>query len=419
MREHITNQIDLSRANVGNALPARNVAIVCAHWPVHRTVIYLARAIAQDGVRVKLFVHEAPLGDSADLLKGLPISVSNLSGSPFVGYGQVGRLAQRIGMKLAPTATLFGKACQDLRSRFRDSRQDIVLAVEKGGLALANASLHDIEAPIIYYSLELYDENHPLVRNDNKMAALHRLEQRNAEIVSAFLVQDQFRWRALCADLGVAAKRQAVFFPVSEPILPHPPVSNFLHERLSIPDRKKILLYYGVVRVERDCLELARLADHLPDDWVLVFHGPCNEETRRQIIACSTRANVLLSSEFIPSADREMLVASADIGLAIYRQNTVNDRLTGFASEKIALYLKCGVPVIGRENESYAHIWQAGAGRSVTDLDEIPQAVLNIAKGMDRFGAAARRLFESHYSFERNYRRAIANLLPRIGFPAC
>src|SRR6185312_5487683 len=128
--------------------------------------------------------------------------------------------------------------------------------------------------------------------------------------------------------------------------------------------------------------------------------------TRDRMLAQGVPGRIWFSDGYIPSAMRDSLVGSADIGLAIYGERTANDRLTGFASEKVALYLKAGVPVIARDNESYRHLWAAGAGRPVTGLDAIPEAVDVIAKDLAGYRAQARAAFERYYSFDKNFARA-------------
>jgi len=397
------------------------LAIICAYWPVHRTVIYIARELARCGMSVDLLLYQAQTDDSLTLLEGLPVNVFHLDREAEVGrptYSgrrhlagralcKAKRLLQVAALNLAPYRTLFSKAATaEVEDLLRGQSYRFVLAVEKGALALVAKAMAENAPPLLYYSLELYTRDHPLVRNDPTFAALWRLECQYAPKVSVFAIQDELRWHALRADLGLGEQTKVVFLPVSE-LEQHPNVqpSSFLRQLLAVSSEQKILLYFGVIRAERGSIALASVADRLPEGWLLVFHGPCNENTRNKILAQSQHGRIRISSTYVPSSMREELVGSADIGLAIYAEQPANDRLTGFASEKVALYLKCGVPVIGRNTATYDHLWAEGAGIPVSALEEIVEAVHRISCDYPAYRARARAAFSMHYAFERNFRR--------------
>jgi glycosyltransferase involved in cell wall biosynthesis len=407
-----------------SAQPQRGrVAIVCTHWAVHRTIVYMAQELARDGATVDLILYRAPTADLLPLPEGLPVRIFQLDSeadraAPAGGgissdrslsmrvFAKAKRALYRVALKLAPQRVLFPRqAVGRMKALLQANAYDYVLAVEKGGLALISRC-RPAKTPIVYLSLELYTADHPIVRGDPLMGALSRLERQFSGTVAVFVIQDVYRWNVLRADLQLAENARAVFFPIAEPQQEDRPKSDFLRERLSIPAHQKILLYFGVIRPERDSLELASVADRLPDGWVLVFHGPCRQATRERMLAHSHSGRIRFSESYIPSALRDSLVGSADIGLAIYGERTANDRLTGFASEKLALYLKAGVPVIARDNESYRHLWAVGAGRPVPSLEAIPEAVETMAKDLAACRNRARAAFDRYYSFEKNFARA-------------
>jgi hypothetical protein len=404
----------------------RRAAIVCAHWPVHRMAIYIARELACDGMSIDLVLYQAPTDDSLALLEGLPINCLHLgrktgepNGQPSSGrrgrsrslgeriLGKAKRTLNRLALTLMPHRALFcKKATAQVEDLVRKQRYSFVLAVEKGGLALVGHGMLENGPPLLYLSLELYTRAHPVVRSVPTIAALRRLESKYAPKVSVFLIQDEPRWQVLRSDLQLGNETKVALLPVSEPEEPEVQTSDFLRKHLAIPANQKILLYFGVIRPERDSIAVAAVADRLPDGWLLVFHGPCTPTTREKIIAQSQAGRIRLSDCLVPSAMRETLIGSADIGLAIYGEQSDNDRLTGFSSEKVALYLKCGVPVIARNNVSYEHLWSNGAGLPIAALEGIPQAVHEISKDHLRYRTGARRTFDRYYSFEKNYGRA-------------
>jgi hypothetical protein len=237
------------------------------------------------------------------------------------------------------------------------------------------------------------------------MRALREIEGKYSQPVSLIAIHDDSRWEVLRHDLSLSPNTRRVLFPISEPPQSISSNPNILRDHLNLPGYAKILLYFGVVRPERG--EIARCVDHLPKNGCVVFHGPCSESTERQILSLSQTKRVFISRQPVAAGERALLVASADAGLAIYGEQSSNDQLTGFSSEKVALYLMCGKPIIAMRNRSYAHIESSRAGVLVNSIDEIPNAVSIIERHSNEFSLAAIDLFERCYSTETNVRRLV------------
>ena len=393
---------------------------------MHVTVQYIAKRLLDDGFEVEFVQHNAPLQFSGEMGRDDKLIVSATSDpDPFSDsiisgqyVGPVSKAMQkfsrnryRLALFLWPEMAIFSSAALDKLSAVRSrGPYEFVIAVEKGGLALAMKLRLNCGNPIVYYSLELYTKDHPLISFDVRMRALRRIERKYSRDVSMFVIQDDSRWDVLKRDLQLPSDSLKTLFPVSEPaeIVER---SRYLRERLGLPDQSKILLYFGAVRPERGVLEIAECADRLPDGWFLVFHGPCDDRVRRSLEKVSKREKIRLSRDMVQVRDRALLIASADAGLAIYGETSLNDRLTGFSSEKVALYLKCGLPVIARRNQSYSHIEAAGAGVLLDSIDDIPKAVRSIDSNLRQFSQSAQRLFFERYTFEKN----VSSLLRALG----
>lgn len=394
--------------------------IVCGNNPVHRTVIYLANELVKDGISVDMFFYNSPTDDSIDLIVPGDIDIVVARSAPVFRTSskilrRAIRLIRYVNLIWMPGRTLYGRAViARLRDILRSDDYKFILAVEKGGLSLTGQARVGNEIALLYYSLELYTRKHPLLKSDRNLVAMRRLEKRYSSNVATFIVQDQSRWDVLKKDLALAENSRKVFFPVGEPEYPPVSKSSLLHEMLSISTQMSILLYYGVVRPERGVIEIARTADSLPRNWIMVFHGFCSDDTATSILSQTKQHRVRLSRTVIPGADRERLIASATIGLAIYSEPNANEQLTGFASEKLALYLKCGLPVISHDNSTFQHVSASGAGVMISTIDGIPAAVEHIAADYTRYSQSAAQVYRKYYRLETiypNVRKAIVSLL--------
>lgn len=390
------------------------VLALCAYWPVHHTVTTTLRLLAHSGYEVQLAMYNCPesLGDLAcykNQLSILDFLDSNSLSAP-TRYNLRGKIAKsvmgtvrRISLRLTPQRRLFPKSAMlQLAQCMGQSKPTIVLAVEKGGLALTRALDLDGTAPILYMSLELYTRDHPLTQSDPLVRALRGLEKKIAKSVSIFVVQCRYRWEVLSKDLHLPRSATSLFFPISEPRLKNTDRKTSLREMLNLRPDQKILLYFGVIRPERDLLHVAEQADRMPEGWVMVFHGLGDDATIARIINCSKLSRIQVSRNLVGASDRGLLISSADAGLAIYAQSNANDRFTGYSSEKVALYLQNGIPVIARKNASFQHIKDKGAGVLIDRFDEIPKALIEIERGALDYRSAAQRLYESDYCLENH-----------------
>jgi glycosyltransferase involved in cell wall biosynthesis len=117
---------------------------------------------------------------------------------------------------------------------------------------------------------------------------------------------------------------------------------------------------------------------------------------------------VRLSLDLVDLAKEPEVMRSADISLVLYQNETQNDCLTGFSSEKLALSLQCGVPIIAFNYPSYEHIRDEGCGILVDDLSEIPRAASKILADYTNYSSRAYRAFEKYYRFEANFQKVLA-----------
>ena len=83
----------------------------------------------------------------------------------------------------------------------------------------------------------------------------------------------------------------------------------------------------------------------------MVFHVSHRVEDDKyfeEVYESDYRGKVLFSLNPVSTYELDSLVASADVGIALYSEKELGYRATymGLAAGKIGNYLKCGVPII-------------------------------------------------------------------------
>jgi glycosyltransferase involved in cell wall biosynthesis len=290
-----------------------------------------------------------------------------------------------------------------------------VIAVDKGGIAWAGQVIEEgRHVPTIYYSMELYTRDHWVCRKPY-MARLKSLEERYYPSCRGTIIQDAARAEVLFQDNRISAMRVA-YLPISRMGPVTRERSNWLHTLFGLTQDIKIILVYGLISEHRLSPELSQLAQSFPPNWKLVFHGQGSEAVRRRIAEIDELGRVLISSIIVPTNEEPNIVASADVSLVLYGDTNKNDVLTGFSSEKLALSLQCGIPVIAFNYPSYSHIKAEGCGVLINAIDEIPAAIAKTLDAYSSYREHAFKVFERYYRYESNF-AAVRTLLKDVAIP--
>ena len=412
------------------------IGIFEARWSLQSHTVNAAVALAQAGYRVELFLHNTtdfydidqlgPIPNLqfhlfSELDKGLSSIWSRRSGdepalvqtfSRLLGLPKKLRAAlaslyyqyllwRKSERKLLPLAVL-----QETRRLMHGRRYRCLIGVEKRGLVWAGRMANEFGIPYLYYSLELHTWDHPYIMASAPARYLKLAEEKYHRKSCATIVQDPRRAQVLLKDNGVPSTK-LLYVPISLPGQPYQVRSSFLQKRLQLQEDQTLILQFGMISEKRWSTELARLAQGFPPNWVLVFHGYGPEEELQKIRAIDMHHKVILSLERLPSAQIPELITSAHVGLVLYRAFPSNDYLTAFSSEKLALYLQCGLPVIAFKYPGYELLEQQGCGVLIETLQDLPRAVDQILASYDEFSANARRCFLEYYEFSKNFQEVI------------
>jgi len=271
---------------------------------------------------------------------------------------------------------------------------DLVIGIEKAGLEIAARFAQDSKVPFVYYSLELYLEDHPDYR---RFKWKRRSEIQSHRLAAATIVQDRSRWSALKAANG-PLNENVFFLPVGVPTLEDRAESSAHLESATAPHT---VLYLGLIRPSRFADELLQAASTMPGEARLHMHGPISAEYAKTLARRRLSDKVTITSNMLDEAAVNALVSKAAIGLALYRRDYANDRLTAFSSQKIAMYLRAGIPIITFKSESYVELFSRYlCGEMIDDFSELPTAIEKILERRAEYSRAAREAFAAIFDID-------------------
>jgi glycosyltransferase involved in cell wall biosynthesis len=410
------------------------VALFQAYWLLHSGTAFSALMLAKAGYYVDVFLFKVDASITADTLDGHE-NICVHSFQPIVGVSDGGSLV--CSRDLRPSIRVFAKRLRTyLVAKWRrvigsflnlfrfwlgsekglfpeeilertftimgGNAYHALIGIEKGGLAWAGAVARIHRSPLIYFNLELYTRDHWFYSGYwNKR--LKAAEEKYHKCCWATIVQNDERGRVLLDDNRIPTDMKMLYLPVSRCGGPITSKHRWLQERLGLDDSQIIILSHGMISEARYSLELARIARSFPQDWTLVLHGFGSDSEIQKIRQLEKRERVRLSLRLADRSEEHQVVSSAKVSLVFYQKRYFNDRLTGFSSEKLALSLQCGIPVIAFDYPSYSHIRDEGCGVLVNDLTEIPSAILQILTDYENYRLRAFATFEKFYQFEINF----------------
>jgi glycosyltransferase involved in cell wall biosynthesis len=378
------------------------VGVFQYEWPLQSHTVDFVVALAAE-TDVDLFLYDCPTR---------LVDLSRLD-SPRIRVIELGPRARR-GSPIAIAVTLLERlsviptislAARAARRRMRGLRYTSLVGVEKKGLIWAGLAARGI--PLTYFSLELYDEEHPYFDDQPGFAALRMAEKRFHRRAVATIVQDRDRGAHLLRANGIETQ-PLIFLPVSvrgEPILER---GTYLRDKFGIAADRPVILYLGLMDENRHCLDVARMARQHGERFAFVFHGYGEAEFLDRMRNEGGDA-LILSTDMVSEHELPHVVASADVGLALYRTDCANDRLTAFSSEKVALYCRAGVPFVAFDSESYRALIAAVKCAELTpDPAGIPEAVERILSDYEVYRSGARAAFSRYYRYDANIAKALA-----------
>jgi glycosyltransferase involved in cell wall biosynthesis len=393
------------------------------------SLVNTGKALSEAGFRVDYFLYECPAGDvrfdnpgisvftldkeveerdlSWFVKKILPELPRQLVGDFY--YGNKGPrifYEQRFKMVEKELLSVSALAARKAGEIIGDEPYRCFIAVEPGGLMVASGLSRTLNVPLIYYNLELgmqeEGDSNLIWRVFNKY---ERLLNRRAV---ATIVQDSERARILAERNGVPIS-SILTVPVSAIGPIYDKKTDWLRKRLGLSPDDRIVLYAGYITDWAMCVEMAEAAQRWPEGRVLVLHSHSIQDKRYlKKLRRYVGERVKLSLESLPYEDLPTLLASADIGIALYKGFGRNFTLIGSASGKIAYYLKCGLPVISNNYPSIKEVLEGyGCGVCVDSAEQINTAIEKILANYEPMRKKAFYCYEERYMFSKQFVKVI------------
>jgi hypothetical protein len=383
-------------------LRGRRIAIFepYADFATNPTLVGLCRALTSAGARVDVLMppnDRFPSGEGLAEQHRFPYRTPLWRGSARKSVRGWGR-----GLRELPFR-------HGINEMFARGSFDLIIGVDSDGIVEGGRFAERYRVPLAYLSFEIFfwDELNSPYEKRRKTRECEA--SRAADLV---IIQDAHRAQLLASENDLELSR-FVHLPVS-PTGGHPVGdTDFLRKRYDIPEEATIVLHSGGFGDETYGEELLRSTATWPPGFVLVIHTkyrPSRGDKYVDLIRATDRSNVILSGEPLSPDEYETMVASADLGLVLYKTipgsifRQKNIQCIGLASGKFSHYAKQGLPIISIGQPTYADLLQEyDFGANVSSFDEMPGALSRIRSRHDWHAAEARRLFAEKLDFDAHW----------------
>jgi len=299
---------------------------------------------------------------------------------------------------------------------FASGAYDLILGIDNDGIINGYKYAKRFDVPLIYLSLEISFRDELLAIVEIKEKELECTASQFADLV---IIQDQWRAKLLADENGLSPEKFE-YLPVSPRGSQLVKESDYLRRRFNISENQTIVLHSGSFADWTYADELLDNVSTWPEGFVLVVHTrykPGNTDKYVQAIQEAKLPNVFLSVEPLPQNEYEQLVASANIGLVLYkpmayRYALKNIQTIGFSSGKFSVYMKYGLPIISIGQQTYTQLLAGYAfGENLTSFQEIPAALQRVRAKYAHHQAEAQRLFYEKLDFDIHWPRLTARIL--------
>jgi hypothetical protein len=356
-------------------------------------VYQLAQLLAKGGLDVEILntANAPPEPLYRDLIaqaRDLDIPCHLVTGPPPWLEGRLLALGYQLHLVTKRAAITPHKVRESLKILSTRPPFDLVIAIDPSSLFLACQLFRGELNRIVEYSLEVSDESHSDFQTRRTERSFRLFERSTLPKLRALLIQDRFRGQVLLRHVPHAERVRTIFFPVA----------------MSGPGRRPgpgphaagqaRVLFFGGLWSEAFLRELQIISTRFRPGQVLMIRG--GRGTVRSTPVDGSKVD--LSTEPIPFERVNDVIASADIGLALYPNAEANSRCSAFASEKVARYLQCGIPFIAFDHEDYAFLRsETGCCELVARYEDVPDAVNRIMDNYERYQRGAAAAFERFY----------------------
>lgn len=301
--------------------------------------------------------------------------------------------------------------------RIRTDHYDQHIACDANGFALCKTLFP--ESRPVYYSLELYFRNN--YYNLHYPERVMELEHKEINKINGLIIQSDEREALFRNEYQLADATPAFHLPITYMQPSCREKSNHLRLKYQIPQQQKIALHLGGIQDHHCLLELAAVFHHVKD-WVLILHGSAYGDYKAKLESFLQHygiSNVYISDEFLENIDDlDLLLNSADVGIAWYKDVSPNFTTAGKSSGKISAYLRFGLPVIANKYRSTIEALEnSGCGVCVDTFEQIPNALSNVLASYRYYSGNAFNEYDATY-YAENYRDSLLSFIESLSTAA-
>jgi glycosyltransferase involved in cell wall biosynthesis len=409
----------------GSCCKRTEIAIVLFGYGLGNSpsLINMAETLSKSGFHVDFFTYHTYLGDirfsnpeiqiynieksevtSSNLLKSFVSTVSKQANILLPLLPKSVQIA-REEKKLREAVTSYSASAALIASQ---KEYSYFIGVEPLGMMAACTLGAMFNTPFIYYNMELHSCSDII---DARDWALKNIEISFHNKALFTITQDEARARIMARENDIASDT-FVTIPVCADGEPFREKADYLRKKLGLGADKIIVLYAGFLADWALCEQLAVAAQAWPDKYVLVLHshGYHDSEYVRKLRQYEGD-KVRFSDTPVSYDDLPALLASADIGIALYRDLGSNFTLVGSASGKLAHYLKSGLPVVINAYPNISEIvdkFKCCIG--VGGVEAVGDAIESICQNYAEMREGAFRCYEDEFRFSNHFIKVLKRL---------
>ena len=289
-----------------------------------------------------------------------------------------------------------------------------LIGVEAQGLVASYYAIDSAGAQgtrLIYHNLELLQHNRSMWLRQHLLKDCEIICSRGCDFI---VIPGESRGKIFARANGIE-EGKIRYLPVSTAGEPMLTKSRYFRDLFNIPDDKKVVLYAGNIIEWAMCREIVESVDRWPSDFALVMHtwkrDIASYEYYQELVKIADSNRVYFSTQPVPYERLPEVLSSADVGLLFYRPIDANFIEIGSSSNKLAQYVRAGLPVISNDLPSIRRIFDTyGSGVCVGHPDQIGDALGIIFDDYDRFRQGAFNSYKSHYNFSEAFRPILSEL---------
>jgi hypothetical protein len=172
------------------------------------------------------------------------------------------------------------------------------------------------------------------------------------------------------------------------PEVAHPVRNIDWHSRLRIPHDRKIFMNAGTVADWAQIPELLTSVAYWPEDSVLLLQNKSRVRStcyRQELSHLDNPSRIFWNAEPLSEELLHSLISYCTGSFALYRNRGPNFELVGTSSGKLMRSIACGTPVITSSFTSLNFVSKEGLGIQVKHPSEIPFAVDNLKRNIERY----------------------------------